>query len=134
MDIDSVTLQLLQDRTALSPRQRAEATASQFEAIFTQQMVQTMRQGTGTLGDEGMFGSGPGSGTYEDWFDQNMARRLSDGGRIGIAAAMLRDWELHGWVDTSNAQNAADTATSATSALAGLRQIQGLAAPAGGAS
>src|SRR4026207_2280315 len=94
MQIDSVTLQQLTDRNALSPRQRAEATAHPFEAIVPHEMVQVMRQGTGTLGDEGMFGSGPGAGTYEDWFDQNMARRLTEGGRIGLADTMVR---ARGW-------------------------------------
>ena len=134
MQIDSVTLQQLTDRNALSPRQRAEATAHQFEAIFTQQMVQVMRQGTGTLGDEGMFGSGPGAGTYEDWFDQNMARRLTEGGRIGIADTMLRDWERNGLIPSAKQQAAVDESARAASALAGLRQVQGIAVPGGGAS
>jgi flagellar protein FlgJ len=134
MEIDGVTLQQLTDRNALTPRQRAEATAHQFEAIFTQQMVQVMRQATGTLGEEGMFGSGPGSGTYEDWFDQNMARSLSDGGRLGIAEAMLRDWERYGAIPTADQEAAANGAVRVASALAGLRQVQAIALPGGGAS
>ena len=82
----------------LTRRQRAEATAERFEQIFVQQMVQSMRSSTTLGGGEGMFGSGPGAGTYEDWFDQHLSRHLTERGNIGLADVMLRDWERKGWI------------------------------------
>ena len=50
----------------------------------------------GAMGGEGgMFGSGPGSDTYSDWFDENVAKQVSSSGRVGIAEAVLADIERH---------------------------------------
>ena len=77
---------------------RTEATkvANQFEAIFVQQIVSKMREGSNLLGEDSMFGSGPGADTYSDWFDTHMSEHLASSGRIGVADAILRQLDqLH---------------------------------------
>lgn len=85
-------------RGAVTPspeRARAEQTASQFEQMFVRTLVGSLRQ-TATFGEGGMFGSGPGAETYADWFDQNLAERLSATAEIGIRRQLIADLERHG--------------------------------------
>jgi Rod binding domain-containing protein len=42
-----------------------------------------------------MFGSGPGSGTFGDWFDQNLAEQIARSSKVGIAQQLLVDLERH---------------------------------------
>lgn len=78
-------------------RERAEKVADQFETIFVRSLVSSLRQ-TGSVGgdDGGMFGSGPGSDTYADWFDENLAQKVATSGRIGIKDQLMRDFERSG--------------------------------------
>ena len=89
-------------------RERAENAARTFERVFVQQMVQHMRSSTG-LGDDGIFGGGPGSGTYEDWFDQHMAEHLTSARGIGLASSLLDQWERQGLIQPKAAEAAAQT-------------------------
>ena len=82
----------------LDPRQEALATARQFEQIFLREMLKGMRKSASIAGGESMFGDGPGSGTYEDWFDGHMATHLSAGRGIGLASVMMADWARHGHI------------------------------------
>ncbi len=74
---------------------RAEAlhTAKQFEQIFVQMMLKGLRKTSEMAGGEGMFGDGPGSDTYTQWFDNNLAEYLSDNGQFGIADALMKEFE-----------------------------------------
>lgn len=78
-------------------RKHAGEVAQQFETIFVQSLVGSLRR-TGSVGgdDGGMFGSGPGSDTYSDWFDQNLADKVSATGHLGIKEQLMRDFERHG--------------------------------------
>lgn len=80
---------------SMGGRERAEAVAKNFEQIFARLMVEDMRD---SVGGDGMFGGGPGSGTYADWFDQHLSSHLTSGRGMGLADAMLRDWERNGWI------------------------------------
>ena len=89
--LDTMSLRPLD--AAQKERQRAEKVAQQFETVFVQSLVSSLRQ-TGSLGGEGgMFGSGPGADTYTSWFDQNLAEKVGESGRIGIKEQLLRDFE-----------------------------------------
>ena len=80
-------------------REKAQKAADQFEAVFVKTFVSSMRQ-TATVGDEqgGMFGQGPGAGTYASWFDDNVSTELARTGGIGIAKALLSEMERDGSV------------------------------------
>ena len=97
--------------TALTEQQKARAAADRFEQIFVQQMVQAMRDTASGLGGEGMFGSGPGAGTYEDWFDSNLASHMMKNDGIGLADALMRRWQRNGWVAEDEAPKGGVDAT-----------------------
>jgi flagellar protein FlgJ len=74
-------------------RAEAREVAGKFEAMFVQQVVAGMRE-SARIGDgEGMFGSGPGSDTYTQWFDSYMSEHLARSGGVGVADAILREIE-----------------------------------------
>lgn len=100
------TMSLTPTDAAGDRRRHALDVAGQFEAVFVRTLVQSMRQ-TATVGGGGMFGEGPGAGTYADWFDQNVATELGRGGGIGIAATVLADMQRHGELEPA-ARPAAD--------------------------
>src|ERR1700744_4455169 len=61
-----------------------DATAKQFEALFAQQLMKTMRDASGS---DAMF---PGdSKTYRDLYDREVANKLAQGKGLGMQA-MLR--------------------------------------------
>ena len=76
-------------------RVAAEKMATQFEQMFVRTMVSSLRQ-TGKLDEGGMFGSGPGSDTFGDWFDQNLAEQIGNQSEVGIAKSLLADLERNG--------------------------------------
>ena len=82
------------DAPAGSPRAQAHDVASQFEAIFVQQMVAAMRT-SASNGEGGMFGSGVGTDTYSAWFDSCMADHIAQGGGVGLAAAVEKNILAH---------------------------------------
>lgn len=78
-------------------RQHAEKVAGQFEDIFVQSMISSLRQSS-SIGTEGggMFGEGPGADTYAQWFDQNLSEQISKSSDIGIKHALMQDFERRG--------------------------------------
>jgi len=81
---------------AQKARQHAEKVADQFETIFVRTMVQSLRLSATYGGESGMFGSGPGSDTYADWFDQNVAEHISSSSQVGIKHQLMADFEKSG--------------------------------------
>jgi Rod binding domain-containing protein len=79
-----------------SDRERAERVAAQFEQLFVRSMVSSLRSTAAVGGAGGMFGQGPGSDTFADWFDQNLAERISRTTSIGLEEQLLADLERHG--------------------------------------
>lgn len=75
-------------------RAKAAETANEFEQIFVRQMVSVMRESAKVDGEEGgMFGSESGSDTYGDWFDEHIAKTVGEGGQLGIAKTLMRDYD-----------------------------------------
>jgi flagellar protein FlgJ len=63
--------------------------AREFEAIFLQQLIQSMRQASPTAAS-GML-SGKKTRVYQDMLDQEMAKAMARSGGLGIADFMIRD-------------------------------------------
>ncbi|MEI7035930.1 flagellar assembly peptidoglycan hydrolase FlgJ [Fulvimonas yonginensis] len=64
--------------------------ARQFEAIFTQMMLKSMREANASLGDDAMGDSEQGK-AYRDLFDQQLSLSLSQGNNgLGIARLLVR--------------------------------------------
>ena len=95
-------------------RAKAEQTAAQFEQIFVQSMVSSLRSTAALGGDDGgMFGSGPGSDTFGDWFDQNLAEQISRTSHVGIATQLLKDLERHKEIPAATTAKHRDAARAA---------------------
>lgn len=62
--------------------------AKQFESIFTQMMLKSMRDASSVLGDD-IMGSQAGT-AYRDMFDHQLSLTLSQGKGIGIADMLIR--------------------------------------------
>ena len=78
---------LRQDAKAQDPSALKEA-AKQFESLFTQMLLKSMREANRSFGDS-MFGGEQGE-FYQDMFDDQMAVHLSQGKGLGLADMLIR--------------------------------------------
>ncbi len=76
----------------LPPREKAWQAAKRFEGIFIQMLVRDMRKNAESFG-EGMFGKAPGSGVQSQLFNSLLSDKMAQSGRIGLARALMEDWE-----------------------------------------
>jgi len=60
---------------------KLEKACMDFEAIFTYQMLKSMRQ---TVPKAGLFDESPGKDIFESLFDQELSRSLAQGGKMGL--------------------------------------------------
>jgi flagellar protein FlgJ len=78
---------LRQDAKAQDPAALKEA-AKQFESLFTQMLLKSMREANKSFGDS-MFGGEQGE-MYQDMFDDQMAVHLAQGRGLGLADMLIR--------------------------------------------
>ena len=121
----------LRRELGLPSEQQALEVARNFESLLLHQLVRDMRGNASAFG-EGMFGSSPGSGQHEALFDDLMAKRLADSGRVGVADAIVRSLRESGRLATgtsapqsasqqaAQAQAQSDDASSASSPELGV--------------
>ena len=83
--IDANSLSALREQAKTSPRAALSAAATQFEALFTQMLLKSMRE---ALPQDGLLSSET-SKTYTAMFDQQIAQQLSKKG-IGLARILER--------------------------------------------
>jgi len=62
--------------------------AQDFEAIFIQTLLRTMRE---SIGQKGVFPRGNALKIYESVQDQELARAMARGGGMGLADLLVRD-------------------------------------------
>ncbi len=70
---------LKNDAKTQAPTALKEA-ARQFESLFTQMLLKSMREANKSFGEDSLFGSDQGD-MYQDMFDDQMAMQLSQGQR-----------------------------------------------------
>ncbi len=89
--IDSVSIKTgaLADPRA-SELDQLKAAAKQFEAIFTRQMLKSMRDAK--LSDDDLFGS-DATDTFREMQHGNLADQLAEKGALGIADLLVRQFE-----------------------------------------
>ena len=92
----------LRQELGMPNEEQALEAARNFESLLLHQLVRDMRGNASAFG-EGMFGSSPGSGQHEALFDDLMAKRLAESGRVGIADALVRSWKESGRISSSPA-------------------------------
>ena len=91
--------QLREDARNESPEAAKEA-AQQFEALFVQMMLQSMRSATAVLGEQR-------DTTYEEMFDKQIALELTQGKGLGIADLLMRQLAFEGTDAASPAEGGA---------------------------
>jgi flagellar rod assembly protein/muramidase FlgJ len=101
---------LKNEAKAQAPTALQEA-ARQFESLFTQMLLKSMREANKSFGENSLFGSDQAD-MYQDMFDDQIALQMSKGKGLGLAEMLVR--QLQGGVG-STAQTA-ETASSAPTA------------------
>jgi flagellar protein FlgJ len=79
---------LKNDAKAQAPTALKEA-ARQFESLFTQMLLKSMREANKSFGEDSLFGSDQGD-MYQDMFDDQIAMQLSKGKGLGLADMLVR--------------------------------------------
>jgi flagellar protein FlgJ len=82
--LDAGALASLKQQAKTSPKSALSAAASQFEALFVQMLLKSMRD---ALPQDGMLSSDT-SKTYQGMFDQQVAVQMSKSGGIGLAKVL----------------------------------------------
>ena len=89
---DFAKMEQLRNTAQRDPQSAVKAAAKQFEGLFTQMMLKTMRQAS--LG-EGM-GDSEETKFYQDMFDQQLSVQLSSGKGIGLAEKLISQLQRGG--------------------------------------
>lgn len=71
-----------------SPEAIKEA-AKQFESLFTQMLLKSMREANKSFGGDSLFGSDQAD-FYQNMFDDQIAMQLSNGKGLGLAEVLIR--------------------------------------------
>lgn len=90
-----------------NPNAALEEVASQFESLFLQQMLKSMRDATM---EGGLFDSDQME-TYQQMADKQLALQLADNGGIGLARTMVEQMQARGYVPDSGSANEMKTPT-----------------------
>ena len=67
--------------------EKLKKACADFEAIFIQQLLKSMRQ---TVPQGGLLGEGPGMEIYQLFFDQELSKSLASRGRLGLGGMIYR--------------------------------------------
>ena len=88
---------LKNDAKAQAPTALKEA-ARQFESLFTQMLLKSMREANKSFGGDSLFGSDQAD-MYQDMFDDQIAMQMSKGKGLGLADMLVR--QLQGGVPSA---------------------------------
>ena len=104
-----------------NPNAALEDVAAQFESIFLQQMLKSMRDATVK---SGLFESSQME-TYQSMADQQLAVQLSEQGGIGLARMMVEQMQTRGLVPKSDDDTNGDTTASIPTVQHDVTQVSG---------
>lgn len=94
--------------------QAVKETAQQFEAMFIQMMVKSMRETV----DKGELSDSNGQETFENMFDREVAHQMAKRGSFGLADMLVKDHERRSqMLSTADALQAREAAAPALKAL-----------------
>jgi peptidoglycan hydrolase FlgJ len=94
---------LKHDAKTQDPKALKEA-AHQFESLFTQMMLKSMREANKGFGDDPLFGSDQAD-FYQSMFDDQIAAQISKGKGLGLADMLTRQLHQSGMVNDSGTAN-----------------------------
>ena len=98
----SALASLKNDAKAQDPSALKEA-AKQFESLFTQMLLKSMRDANRSFGEDSLFGSSQGD-MYQDMFDDQIAMQLSKGKGLGLADMLVQQLTQSGMVKSQDTQ------------------------------
>lgn len=94
-----------------------KAAAKQFESLFTQMMLKSMRDANRSFSEGSMFSSSQGD-FYQDMFDDQISMELSKGKGLGLADVLVRQLAQSGLVKGADGAAAGQDATQNVSSAA----------------
>jgi peptidoglycan hydrolase FlgJ len=68
-------------------REKLKKACSDFEALFLARMLKQMRQ---SIPQNGLLGNGPGKEIYQSLMDQELAKKISQRGGVGLGENLYR--------------------------------------------
>jgi flagellar protein FlgJ len=77
-----------------------KAAAKQFESLFTQMLLKSMREATKSTTGDSMFGGSDQTEFYQGMFDDQMAMHLSQGRGLGLADMLVQQLTQSGMKKT----------------------------------
>jgi peptidoglycan hydrolase FlgJ len=86
---DPAHLSALKREASANTPEALRETARQFESLFTNMMLKSMRDASNSSGEDSLFGSDQ-QDFYQDMFDQQLSTQLSKGKGLGLADMLLR--------------------------------------------
>lgn len=89
-----------------------KAAAKQFESLFTQMMLKSMRDANRSFSEGSMFSSSQGD-FYQDMFDDQISMEISKGKGLGLADVLVRQLVQSGLVQGSDPSVAGQDAAKA---------------------
>jgi flagellar protein FlgJ len=104
---------LKNDAKGQAPTALKEA-ARQFESLFTQMLLKSMREANKSFGEDSLFGSDQGE-MYQDMFDDQIAMQLSKGKGLGLAEMLVKQLQQGAGV-SAGPESAQPVSTPATGA------------------
>ena len=99
-----------------------KAAARQFESLFTQMLMKSMRDANKSFGEDSLFSSSQGD-FYQDMFDDQMAMQLSKGKGLGLADMLVQQLSQAGMVKPADATAAGATNSTASSGSMKARPV-----------
>jgi len=99
---------LRNDAKAQDPSALKEV-AKQFESLFTQMLMKSMRDANRSFGEDSLFGSQQAD-FYQDMFDDQIAMHLSKGKGLGLADMLVQQLSQSGMVKSAEAATGAQAA------------------------
>ena len=102
---------LKNDAKGQAPTALKEA-ARQFESLFTQMLLKSMREANKSFGEDSLFGSDQGE-MYQDMFDDQIAMQLSKGKGLGLADMLVKQLQ-QGMGASASPESAQPVSTPAT--------------------
>ena len=121
--LDAGALSALRTQAKASPKAALSAAATQFEALFVQMLLKSMRD---ALPQDGLMTSDT-SKTYQAMFDQQIAQQMS---KKGIGLRQILERQLAPAVQGADAGNAAGQATDVSTPAAAAAPAHGALARA----
>jgi len=123
---DFSSLAALKTQAQKDPSAALKKVAEEFESIFIGMLLKNMRSSNELIGGSDLFSSNQ-TRQYEEMLDSQMAQSMAKSGGVGLADALIRQFEGRGTSDISKLGSGGDTELLQNIATQDLAKIQLLA-------